>query len=206
MYEYSVQPYNILRDGRIIFSTLKGTFVLDPDAGQVTPLIQNPVLRHGAYNADPNSDWVIAIEEDHTIDEPDHIKNYLVAINTETAEIKRIVSGADFYYNPSFSADGSRVAWMQWDRPQMMFEHSEIYHAAWNKDASVTDIKFVTGKNEESAAEPRWASDGTLFFAQEVNGYRQLFRIPAGSDKAEHIALKGLEKADLGEVMLMEGR
>lgn len=179
---------------------------MDPDSGDVKPLIQNSVLRHGAFNAHPTSSWVIAIEEDHTIDNTNDIKNYLVAINTETAEIKRVISGADFYYNPSFNADGSRISWMQWDRPQMMFEHSEIYHAAWSEDASVTDIKFVTGKNEESAAEPRWASDGSLFFAQEVNGYRQLFRIAPGADKATQIVLKGLEKADLGEVLLLEGR
>lgn len=198
---------NILPDGRLIFSDHDNSAkVLNPETSEVKVVAEDPVMRYSSFNAHPNSPWVLAIEEDHTNNTPKEIRNYIVAINVDTCQVKRVITGADFYYCPQFSLDGSRVTWLQWDHPNMMFDHAEVHHGAWNEDATVDNIKFVVGKNIESAAEPRWGRDGSLFFAQEVDGFRQLFRIPPGSDTPEQIKLEGLEKAELGEVSLREGR
>lgn len=207
MYEYGAQKYDTLPDGRIIFTEASDSSVrvLDPSTGRVDLITQSSILRYAAFNANPMSPWVVAIEEDHTKPGAYDVKNYLVAINTDTKEIKRIISGSDFYYIPEFSFDGTRLAWLEWNHPDMMFKHAQLHHGEWNPDGSVTNITFVTGKNEESVTEPRWGYDGSLFFCREFNDYRQLFRIVPGSDKPEQVALKGLEDAEIGEVSLMEG-
>ncbi|KAK5992588.1 Dipeptidyl peptidase family member 6 [Cladobotryum mycophilum] len=207
VYEYGAGLLDVLGDGRIIFSHDNSATVLDPDTKEVNILIQSPSLRYSSFNANTKTPWVLAIEEDHTGGDTAYkIKNYLVAINVSTKEVKRIATGADFYYLPQYNADGTRVAWLEWNHPEMLFNASKLYVAEWSQDGSLTNVRFITGKDNESATEPRWGLDGsTLFFAQEIAGYRQLFRIPPGSETPIHININGLETSEIGEVLLFEG-
>lgn len=207
VYEYGASLYDILSDGRIIFSNSDNTVrILDPDTQDVSLLIKAPALRYASFNADANSPWALAIEEDHTVDTPYKIRNYIVAINTLTAEVKRVVSGADFYYTPLFSHDGKKLAWLEWNHPNLPFDAAKLFVAKWNPDGSVSNARLISGGSQQGVGEPRWGLDGTLFFAQEIGNYRQLYSIQPGHDKAIQIELKGLEKAEIGEIGLFEGR
>lgn len=207
VYEYGATTLDTLNDGRIIFSNSDNTVrILDPDSRKVSLLVQNPVLRYAAFNAHCSSPWVLAIEEDHTVNTPYEIQNYIVAINVGTGQVKRVVTGSDFYYLPHFSVDGSRLSWLEWDHPEMLFDSSKVCCADWNPDGSVSNKKIIAGKNDECAAESRWGRDGSFFFSKEVKGFRQLFRIKPGQTEPEHIKLRGLEEAEIGEGMLFEGR
>lgn len=207
VYEYGAQKLDTLADGRIIFTNRDNTMrVVNPHNGEVQLLMESSILRYAAYNGHPTSPWAVAIEEDHTKPDPYEVQNYIVAINTETGQVKRVITGADFYYTPQISRDGSRVAWLQWNHPQMMFKDAELHVGKWNADGTVSEQQFVIGHHHESVAEPRWGFDGSLFFGQEVDGYRQLFRIAPDSDEPKQIKLKGLETSELSEVTLMEGR
>ena len=207
VYEYGAGLYNVLPDGRIIFSNKDNTVrILDPDTQEVAALVENPVLRYASFNAHPSSPWVLAIEEDHTHDTPPEIQNYVVAINVETAEVKRIVSGADFYYAPQFSYDGSKLAWLQWNHPDLLFDASELYWTTWDGVDSVGSPHLVAGTQHESVAEPHWGPDGSLFFCQETTGYRRIFRLRTEDNEVTQISVPRLEHAEFGEASLFEGR
>ena len=207
VYEYGATTLDIMHDGQIMFSNSDNTVhMLDPVTKQVSLLVQDSVLRYASFNAHGNSPWVLAIEEDHTNDTPYEIRNYIVAINAESGQVKRIISGSDFYYMPQFSVDGTRLSWLEWNHPEMLFDSSKVCCAEWNENGSISNKTIIAGENDECAAEPRWGRDGTFFFSRELNGFRQLLRIKPGQKTPEHVHLKGLEKADIGEGMLMEGR
>lgn len=167
-------------------------------------LVSNPVLRYSNFNAHPISTWVLAVEEDHTHDTPSQIKNYVVAINGDTGEVKRVASGADFYYTPLFSPDGAKLTWLEWNHPHLPFSAAKLIWADWHPNADVIDAQVVPGV--EAAVEPRWGPDGSLFFSQEINGYRQLVRISPGQNTPSHIQLKGLEKSEVGNIVWWQGR
>ena len=84
VYEYGGGPYAILANNRIIFSNFKdkSVYILDVDSGSVRRLLECDTLRYGDFEAHPgNEPWVLAVQEDHEIDEPEQVKNYVVAIN-----------------------------------------------------------------------------------------------------------------------------
>jgi Tol biopolymer transport system component len=103
--------------------------------------------------------------------------------------------------------DGSKIAWLEWNHPDMLFDACKLYTAEFHLDGTISDIRHIAGGNGESTTEPRWGLDGvTLFFAQETSGYRQLFKLDPGSTTPSQIKLKGLETSELGEITFFEGR
>lgn len=211
VYEYGGSAYDVLRDGRIIFSHKDNTLhILDPDTGNVSKLVEErPTLRYSNFNANPNSPWVLAVQEDHEHDTPDQVKNYIVAINYTTSEVKRVVSGADFYYTPQFSPDGTRLAWLEWDHPHLPFHSAKPFWADFDGETgSVTNSRLVAGDGEGQggASEPHWGPDGSLFFGLEVGGHYKLFRVLPGGTEPKQIKLDGLDDTDFGQISWMQGR
>lgn len=130
VYEYGGGAYAILASSGdngplIIFSNFSDCSVqiLNVDTQKVTCLLEkSDMLRYADFAAHPSpgSPWVLAVQEDHTsAAAPDQVRNYVVAIDTETGEVRRAVEGANFYMYPSFSPDGKKIAWVQWDFPDM---------------------------------------------------------------------------------------
>lgn len=209
VYEYGITLLEVLPDGRIMFSNRDGTVrILDPSLSKVTTVLESsPVLRHGSFTPHQTSPWVLAIQEDHTEDTPTTIKNYIVAINIETGDVKRVISGADFYFQPRLSPDGTRVVWLEWNHPEMLFDMSRLFIADF--DAETVEVKnqqLISGGNNEGTCEPRWGPDSALYFSQETGGRAQLFRIAPEGGKPVHLGYPGLEKFDIGEAALGEAR
>ncbi|UZP33146.1 hypothetical protein NXS19_000962 [Fusarium pseudograminearum] len=207
VYEYGGSPYAVLPDDRIIFSNEDNTVhIVDPDSMKCFKLAGGPKLRYSNFEANPKSDWVVANQEDHEHDTPDGVRNYIVAINTRTKDtVKRILDTADFYYEPSFSPDGSKLAWLEWNHPELPFDAARLYTATWHDQGSISDIRLIAGKDREGVAEPRWGPDGSLFFGKEVGNYRRLFHIFPGSDEQQEVNVKGLDNAEFGELRWFQG-
>ena len=210
VYEYGGPPYDVLPDDRIIFSNKDNTVhILNPDKGKVTLLTKGDNLRYANFSAHPTSSWVLAVGEDHsdaTHDTPAKVKNYIVAINTETGEVKKILDSADFYYTPQFSPAGDALVWLEWNHPDLPFDAAKLYSAVWKPEGSVSEIHLISGDRHEGVAEPRWGPDGSLFFGQEANGYRRLFRILPGKKDPVEVKLNGLDNAEFGEIRWFQGR
>ncbi|OAQ57846.1 transposase [Pochonia chlamydosporia 170] len=197
VYGYGGAIFDVLPDNRIIFSNRDNTILLlNPDSGAVSLLVESTVLHYGSFSANASLPWVLAIEEDRTDSTSQGAQNFIAAINVDTGEVKRVVTGADFYFQPRFSADGTRLSWTQYNRPELPYTDAKLHWADWSQDGAVTNVRLITGENRESVAEPRWGPDGSLFFAKEIGSYRQLFRIPSGSGEQFPIKLAGLESAE----------
>ncbi|KAK2023905.1 prolyl oligopeptidase [Colletotrichum zoysiae] len=206
VYEYGGSAYDVLADGRIVFSHRDNTVkILDPDTSKVSDLTGGSGLRYSNFSANPESPWVLATQEDHAIPTPKGIRNYVVAVNADTGEVKRVVEGADFYYTPQFSVDGKRLTWMEWDQPDLPFAAAKVFAADWTSSAAVENAVLVAGENREGAAEPRWGPDGSLFVCIETDGFRQLFRLAPGAEKPSQVKLEGLENAEIGEIRWFQG-
>jgi hypothetical protein len=80
---------------------------------------ENKPYRFSAFAVHPTqNNLVVAIMEDHTIDKPADVVTTLVVIDKDAKDdesrLTTLVKGADFYTNPSFSPDGTYLAWHQW--------------------------------------------------------------------------------------------
>lgn len=210
VYEYGGAPYAILPGVRVIFSNFsdKSVYILDVDEGTIQPLLESQMLRYADFHAHPGDEpWVVAVQEDHEIDIPEQVKNYIVAINTATGEVRRVVEGADFYMFPTFSFDGKKLSWAEWNFPGMPWAGVSLYWADWADGALVPDTtEHIAGSESSTVTEPRWGPDGYLYYAEEQTNFYQLFRRKPDGGSAALLQLPGLEKTEIGSAKMACGR
>jgi hypothetical protein len=140
-------------------------------------------LRYADGVIDTPRDRMIWVREDHTTarSEPE---NTLVEVPLDASRPQRLLqSGRDFYAAPRLSPDGGRLAWLEWDHPNMPWIGCELWVAEFARDGSLDAKRLVAGGDDESIFQPEWSPDGTLYFvsdrAQPSLGERwwNLFRV-----------------------------
>ncbi|MFQ5946181.1 MAG: S9 family peptidase, partial [Anaerolineae bacterium] len=87
-----------------------------------------------------------------------------------------LASGNDFYAAPRLRPDGSHLAWIAWNHPNMPWDRTELWVAAVGADGSLVDPHRVSGGPAESIVQPEWSPDGTLHFASDRSGWWNLYR------------------------------
>ena len=68
-----------------------------------------------------------------------------------------LADGRDFYASPRISPDGRRLAWLEWDHPNMPWDGTELRLAALDGDGLAGDPVTVAGGPEESVFQPAWS-------------------------------------------------
>jgi dipeptidyl aminopeptidase/acylaminoacyl peptidase len=134
----------------------------------ITP---EPALPRGLRYADGVMDAeggrMIWVREDHTTGAAEPV-NTLVEIRLDGSGQQRVLqSGRDFYAAPRITPDGSRLAWIEWDHPNMPWIGCELWAAELAEDGAVGRKQPVAGGDDESVFQPEWSPDGTLYFVSD---------------------------------------
>ncbi len=131
-------------------------------------------LRFADASIDSAGRWMVCVREDHSgAGEP---ANTIVAIDLEQGGPGRVLaSGCDFYSNPRISADGRRIAWVQWNHPNMPWDDTELCVAEL-RDGSIGNQQTIAGGVDESVAQPRWSESGDLYFISDRTSWWNLYR------------------------------
>ena len=148
----------------------------DPDE-QPSPITPEGVdLRFADGMIDPHRNRLVCVREDHreTVSEA---VNTIVAIDlARGGEGDVLVSGSDFYGYPSVSPDGSTLAWLSWNHPNMPWDHTELWTADILTDGTLGRATQVAGRPGESVFQPEWSPDGVLYFVSDRTGWWNLYR------------------------------
>ncbi len=103
--------------------------------------------------------------------------NTIVAVDLgATGEARTLVSGHDFYASPRLCPDGSRLAWLAWNHPDMPWDGTELWVAEVEPDGLLTNPRCVAGGRDESVFQPAFSPDGTLYFVSDRSNWWNLFR------------------------------
>ena len=132
-------------------------------------------LRHGDLLVDAGRSRLVCVREDHTRSDQD-CANELVAVPFDGGQTQVLASGRDFYGYPCLSPDGDRLAWLEWEHPNMPWDGSELWTARVAADGSLRDRRLVAGGAEESVYQPEWSPDGVLHFVSDRSGWWNLYR------------------------------
>ncbi|MEO1467297.1 MAG: prolyl oligopeptidase family serine peptidase, partial [Cyanobacteria bacterium J06633_1] len=97
-------------------------------------------------------------------------------IQINTGRIKSLITGSDFYSSPRLSPDGKYLAWLSWNHPDMPWDSTHLWLVELDEEGSILEPERIAGGQAESICEPKWGSDGTLYFASDRTDWWNLYR------------------------------
>lgn len=140
------------------------------------PLTAEGPRRYADMVVDSKRDRLICVCEDHSDNSREPV-NTIVSINLKDGEdIQTLASGSDFYASPRLSPDGSKLAYLSWNHPNMPWDGTQLWVAQFNQNGTLTRAECVAGGVEESIFQPEWSPDGVLHFVSDRSGWWNLYR------------------------------
>ena len=94
---------------------------------------------------------------------------------------RELAAGRDFYMQPAWSPRGDRLAWVEWDHPNMPWDGSEVRVAelAFPDGAlpTIARSEAVAGGPAEAVLQPAFSPDGSaLYYVSDASGWGHLQR------------------------------
>ncbi len=188
VHEYGGGAYDV-RDGVVVVTTLPdlGVHVVEP-GGTLGTIAPGGDVRYGGLVL--GDGFVLAVREDHSgAREPENtlVRLDLTTDNPDGGTV--LWKGSDFVGRPALSADGTQVAILTWDHPNMPWDASTLRRATLT-EAGVGEWAVVASDPGVSVGQPRFAPDASLWFVSDVSGWWNLHRQaePGGPSTAAHRA------------------
>jgi dipeptidyl aminopeptidase/acylaminoacyl peptidase len=171
----------VVADGTVYFSNFADQRLYRQDPGtDPRPITPEVNLRYADGTVDHRRGRMICVSEDHT-DPGREAVNAIVSLDLEGDDGSQVlVSGNDFYSSPHLSPDGSRLAWLTWNHPNMPWDGTELWVGELGGDGSLGQAERVAGGEDESIFQPEWSPDGVLHFVSDRTGWWNLYRWRGG--------------------------
>ncbi|MCZ6677297.1 MAG: S9 family peptidase [Candidatus Poribacteria bacterium] len=168
----------LVSDGAIYFSNFAdGRLYRQLPSAEPQPMTPEADLRYADGVMVLHRNRLIYVREDHTVPNREAV-NTVVSLNLEGdggGEV--LVSGNDFYASPRLSPDGTRLAWLTWNHPNMPWDGTELWTGEIEADGSLGHTECVAGGIDESIFQPEWSPDGILHFVSDRTGWWNLYRV-----------------------------
>jgi dipeptidyl aminopeptidase/acylaminoacyl peptidase len=178
VHEYGGGDYTV-DDGVVYFSNFadQRVYVRKGDAEPI-PITPAAGFRYADAIIDRERGQLICVREDHTVAGREAV-NTLVRLKLEENETSGevLTSGNDFYSTPRVSPDGSMLAWLTWNHPNMPWDGCELWVGRFGVDGLLEASERVVGGLEESIFQPEWSPDGVLYLVSDRSGWWNLHRI-----------------------------
>jgi len=146
-----------------------------PIGGDPQPLTPRDELRYADGIMDSGREAIFLVREDHRRGR--EARNEIVRIDlAQGGEGHVIATGNDFYSSPRLNANGSRLAWLTWNHPNMPWDGTELWIGSLTSAGQIAEARRIAGGGEESIFQPEWSPDGSLYFVSDLGGWWNLYR------------------------------
>lgn len=150
-------------------------FYAQSSEGSITDISQADKKRYANPLFDPQRNLLYAVQEEHHSEH--HVVNTLVKIDPKTHTITPIHEGWDFYGMPALHPQGTHLAFITWNHPNMPWDGTTLWVGELAPDGSLMHLKEVAGGISESIFQPEWSADGTLYFVSDRSGFWNLYSL-----------------------------
>jgi dipeptidyl aminopeptidase/acylaminoacyl peptidase len=184
VHEYGGGSYTV-SGGATYFSNFSDQRLYRFDgAGEPQAITPEVEMRYADGVIDRERGRMICVREDHSAPGREAV-NAIVGISlTGSSAQATLAGGADFYSSPRLNPECSRLAWLQWNHPNMPWDGAELWVAEVQEDGSVTNPVRVAGGVAESIFQPEWSPAGELHFVSDRSGWWNLYRWREGGIEA----------------------
>ncbi len=181
VHEYGGAAF-VVSNGAIYFSNFDDQRLYRHSHGtNPQPITADAELRYADAIIDDKRKCLICVREDHTNPNREAV-NTLVGVGLDGRDSDQIlVSGNDFYSSPRLNPDGTHLAWMAWNHPNMPWDGAELWVGEISPDGSLSHTECVAGGVEESIFQPEWSPDGMLYFVSDRTNWWNLYRYREGT-------------------------
>lgn len=175
VHEYGGGSY-LVSDGDVYFSHFADQRLYrQRTGGAPEPLTREADLRYADAVIDRARQRLICVHEDHTTGSKEPV-NTIVSVSLNDGALQTLVSGADFYSNPRLSPDGSQLAWLSWQHPNMPWDENFLWLADLHEDGTIRAKHIIAGGLGASIFQPEWSPDGVLHFVSDRYKWWNLYR------------------------------
>jgi dipeptidyl aminopeptidase/acylaminoacyl peptidase len=95
--------------------------------------------------------------------------------------VQRVVGGSDFVAQPALSPDGTRLAWVAWNHPDMPWDRTEL-RVGELRDGAVKRWTAVAGGDGRAPLQPEWTGVDELTYLDDPAGRWNLWRVRLGGE------------------------
>ena len=166
----------LVHEGVVYFSNYSDQRMYRQDpGGQPQPITPEVDMRYADGCFDAAHNRIVCVREDHTSEsEP---VNGIVAVDAQgKSEVQVLYQGSDFCSTPRVSPDGSKLAWLTWNHPNMPWDGTELMVAEFDAQGNLGEVETVAGGKTESIFQPEWSPDSMLHFVSDRSGWWNLWR------------------------------
>lgn len=195
VHEYGGGSYTVAGGTVVCSSRHDGRlYRLDPGDDTLVPITPEGPFRYADLRFDPAHRRFLAVREDHGAQGQPAAAIVDVPLDGDRPP-RVLVDGPDFLAAPRVSPDGRRLAWLEWDHPDMPWDSTRLRIAPVLEDGSLGRSDLAAGGPDESIVQPEWSPDGVLHLVSDRSGWWNLYRLVDGP-RLEAIAPLEAEFAD----------
>jgi len=190
-HEYGGGDY-LVHQGMVYFSNFADQRIYRTDGySSPAPVTTAADVRYADPCFDAARNRLICIREDHrgSREAVSSIVGVSLDGNAGTGEI--LVQGNDFYSSPKLSPDGTHLAWLTWNHPNMPWDGCELWVGEVSGEGALDNVRWVAGGAHESIFQPEWSPAGVLYFSSDRNGWWNLQRISEAGEIESVCPTKG---------------
>lgn len=168
-------------------------YVLEGGTDHARPLTPAPEEPADLRYADPvlsaDGREILCIREAHVAG---RIIRRVVAVpldgsaSEDPAAIREVAGDSDFVAHARVSPDGSRIAWIAWNHPQMPWDGTEL-RVAELEGGVAFGVRTILGGKSESVLQPEWASEDAVYVVSDRSGWWNLYRLDLGPPTADSL-------------------
>jgi dipeptidyl aminopeptidase/acylaminoacyl peptidase len=176
VHEYGGRPFVVLGNTVVFTNWADQRVYAFAEGEEPRPLTPEPERPQGVRYADLSpghgNTSVLCVRETVTGDRPVDVTRDVVEVPLDGSGPRSLVASHHFLANPRISPDGTRLAWLGWEHPNMPWDGNELCVAELGQPHRV-----LAGGPRESVCQAEWESADSLLVLNDPDGWWNLFRV-----------------------------